>query len=319
MPGAERRRLRACVAGFVVAVVAPGCRGTAPREASVSVVASDAPSEAGEARDAALDARAWRCAETDPGLTLPLLELDGWEIRGREVTRTAADHAVTVGFVADAELGSATTLSALRRAAAAMRAQGAQLVVSLGALGADATTLDAALDALTADAPYLLLALAGDLEPATLHREAVARWQKAGRRIADGTLLRWVNLGAATIAALPGARAADQLAAGVQGCGFDDAMVEATLAAPRHGGGPLPEGDWGLAQALARHQVALAIVGEPTNMSAGTKGDSASHHDGTMVVSVNPPRSSTPSAVLLHLTDSAWRWQRLDLSMQPAP
>lgn len=219
-------------------------------------------------------------------------------------------------------------------------------MISLGGMGGDAEAIAAGLRALATgggvSGRLVVIAVPGDLEPLTAHRQAVERLQKEALPVVDGSVVRWLKLTTATIATLPGARHQEQLVAGSGGCAFDDAAVDATLgrlaeavgvrvlaswAAPRAGAVTSATGDLALRQALDRAKIDLAITGEPT--SGGLAVERAGRPGGPTDIahtgfSDGEPR--TPSggkrrsatALLVKLGRGEWQIQRVELAATTA-
>lgn len=276
-------------------------------------------------------------SETAPA---PVAEPERWRAGPGTLTLAAVPTELSLGFIADAGGAGQPTLAGLRRAAALLAASKVTAVLSLGGLAADEAGIEAALRVLVSD-HYLLVASPGDLEPVPAHRAAVARLARAGARIVDGSRTRWLELGIATVATLPGARHLGQLSAGPDGCGFDDGALEQTAtrlgkapglrvlaawAAPRPDGATAARGDLRMRQILEQHHVELAVVGEPTGWPQNISGSGSAKaplHVAFTGFSDGEPRMPadgalpSPSALLLQVTPPGWSWRRLDLSMQP--
>lgn len=284
-------------------------------------------------REAALATAPWPCIAPAAGEpTAP----KGWVARPGTLALASSPSAVSLGFVADGGSGSAATLEALRRAAAAFAEQEVVAVVSLGGHAREGAELSGMLEALSHER-YLLVASPGDLESARGHREAVRAVAGRGRRIADALEVRLLELGPATVALAPGGRGMSQSPAGAEGCELADSAAEelasqlerapgrriwASWAAPR---GPNPtaaRGDARLGQTLQAHHVELAIVGEPT-IPAGETGQgragaalevvAAGFADAEPRLPVNG-RAPRPSALVLSVEGPRWSWRRIDLS-----
>ncbi|MEO8703179.1 MAG: hypothetical protein ABI867_24245 [Kofleriaceae bacterium] len=185
----------------------------------------------GAALRAADQARApWRCMAADgPGAPEETLKLGArtWKLAGHTLTLPGTG-ALTIGVLADAGGSAATTLAALGR----LRAQLAEadLVISLGGMGATQAELEATLGALAETAPWPLVAIPGDLEAVPLQIKAIAALRARGRVVIDGRLLRRIDLPGVTIAIAPGANAVERLVAGPEGCGYRATEVRAALA-----------------------------------------------------------------------------------------
>ena len=328
---------------LATATAAAGCKGK-KEEAESELGAAVAAALAGAMATAAKAVEPWPCAALEEAPTPPVaLRLEGWKLDGLALVPTGnagAAAAQAVGFVGDAGGGEASTVVQLRRAAAAFAKGKVGLVVSLGGMGGEAEAIAAGLRALAADG-LVVVALPGDLEPLGEHRKAVARLQQEDLAVVDGSVVRWLKLGTATIATLPGARHAGQLVAGTEGCAFDDAAVEATLsrladgggikvlaswAAPRAGASSSANGDLALRLALERGHIDLAVAGEPARGEGPA--DRSGRAGGAMRVvttgfSDGEPRmpesgkQRQATALVVKLGRAEWQIERIDLSMQP--
>jgi hypothetical protein len=284
----------------------------------------------------------WPCAALDEAAVPPAaLKLEGWRLEGLALVPEEEAAVRTVGFVADAADGAPETVARLRSAATAMAEGGAGLVISLGGMGEDEESIASSLRALTAGGAakaLVVLAMPGDLEPLAAHRKAVLRLQREALPVLDGSVVRWVKLGSATIATLPGARHQEQLVAGNQGCAFDDASVEATLgrlaegvgirvlaawAAPRGDEPTEAAGDLRLREALDRAHVDLVVSGEPAGGGAlveraGRPGGPVDlAHTGFSDAEPRMPvggQRSRATALLVKLARNEWQLQRVELT-----
>lgn len=237
---------------------------------------------------------------------------------------------ITIGVVADAGGAAPRTLEAL----AALRGKlaAADLVVTLGGMGASQAELEATLGALAEGAPWPVVALPGDLEPAAAQAAAVARLRAKGGAVIDGRRARRIELPGATIATIPGAGAAARLVAGVEGCGYraadaaaafaeltkrDGLRIVASAEAPRIIVGGEPAGELALTAGPDR-PIDLALHG-PTAETAEATPARSGKRDGA-AVPLNPGTSDAttrlpgpqwaPSAGLLSLSaGGTWRWK----------
>jgi hypothetical protein len=337
--------------GAVIALLAMAmaCRGD-------NVASTDLGRSAATALQRGISAAAavtlpWPCAEPASFAETRAFQLEGWQINGPVLQPATARTAFIVGFIADAGGATPATEAQLRRAARAFADEQVDVVVSLGGMASDAAQIESVLRVLATGVPYPVVAIPGDLEAIGAHRAAIDVLRRQGLRVIDGSLVRWVHLGIATLATLPGARHQGQLAAGPEGCGFDDNAIEATAqqlgradglkilaswAAPRSGGSFDENaevktgvvGDWALRQAMDRHHVDLMVAGEPVKVAAEALGNGSSKERSRLLFTgfsdAEPRmpvrgRPARPSVLVLHLTRSTWRWQRMDLSMQPSP
>jgi len=238
----------------------------------------------------------WRCAAPDgPSVAEETLTTGGhtWQLGGH-VMRLDGEGQVAVGVIADAAGSAPATLAALGRLRAGL--QHVDLVISLGGMGTTRAELEAVFAALTDRAPWPLVAIPGDLESAAAQVEAIAAARQRGAAVIDGRLVQRIELPAATIALLPGAKAPSRLAAGGDGCRYragDVASVFAGLTA-REG-----------LRIVAAAEAPRAADGEPTGerdmtVGAGQQIDIALH--GPTGVAATPARNGSRDGAAVSLT-----------------
>lgn len=334
----SRRRSMMQAAAGALALWLLACNGDRAREQQQAAGAALGTALLRGLQAATARAEPWPCAaDAEPLPAAPA----GWQIRGDAWVSAPAHQEAAVVVVGDAGGASEPSLAHLREVAKLAVEHGAEVVVSLGGLATSEDELVAALRALSAP-QYLLWAAPGDLEALPAHRAAVERLARDGVRVADASRVRALELGAATLAALPGARQREQLGAGIEGCAFGDGDAEALVrrlaagsgarvlvswTAPRPAAPSQALGDLYLRQLLEQHEVALAVAGEPTSERAqpdgsGHAGDplrvlDAGFVDGEPRLPADGARPQA-SALLLQLAQARWRWQHLPLSMQPS-
>lgn len=327
--------MRRAVGIAIVLASSAGCKGKKePHNALGEAAAAALLAGVGET-SAVLEP--WPCAalEDAPSAPPPGLRLSGWQLDGLALLPTES-VSPAIGFVGDAAGDSPATISRLRRAAEEFSASKVALVISLGGMGETDSAIGAGLREL-GKAGVPVVAIPGDLEPLPAHRRAVERLQQEQLPVVDGSVVRWVKLGTSTIATLPGARHQAQLAAGVEGCAFDDAAVEATLSrfgkddgvavlatwtAPREGSATAARGDGPLRQALEKANVALAVAGQegrgPSDQSRAGRAQSELRvvHSGFADGEPRAPLGGTrrsAGALVLTLRKSEWQVRRVDL------
>jgi hypothetical protein len=274
----------------------------------------------------------WRCAAPDgPGLAEETLEVGKrkWKLGGGAMRLADAGGPVRIGVVADAGGAAPRTLAAL----GALRGKlaGADLVLALGGMGGSEAELEATLGVLADRAGWPIVALEGDLEPAGDQAAAIARLRERGSAVIDGRLARWIELPGVSIATIPGAGAAARLVAGPEGCGYRPSDVTAALdelskrevlrilasaEAPRIEVGGEPSGELALTTGEAR-AIDLALHG-PTAEEATP--ERAGRRDGSGIALTPGSSDATtrlpgprraPSAGLLTVDGSSWRWRPL--------
>lgn len=269
----------------------------------------------------------WRCASSDgPTLAAGTLAIGGrtWKLAGHTMSLDATGS-IAIGIVSDAGGAAAPTIAALGRLHGKLAE--ADLVIALGGMGATQAELEATLGTLSEAARGPVIAVAGDLEPAPALAKAVAALRQRNHIVIDGRLAREIELPGASIATLPGAGAAVRLAAGADGCGYSSANLAAVL-----GNLTARPGIRILASAEAPRVV---VDGEPTGELSITPGidivlhgpvspDASRARAGTRdggAVPLTPGTGDattrlpgpkhTPSAGLLTISGSSWKWRPL--------
>jgi hypothetical protein len=334
------RGVQGAVAG-AIALSLLGCKGK-PDATSSELGEAAAVAMLRGVAEAAKVLEPWPCAALEEAPAPPVaLRMEGWRMDGLALVPVgAASASAVVGFVGDAGGGAAATVVQLRRAAELFAARKVAVIVALGGMGQAEEEIAAGLRAL-ATGGNVVVAMPGDLESLAEHKRAVARLQQEELAVVDGSVVRWLKLGPATIATLPGARHRAQLVAGNEGCAFDEAAVEATLgrlaeaegvkilaswAAPRSGAASASSGDLALRTALDRAKVDLAIAGEPTLRGGAT--DRAGRAGGGLQVaragfSDGEPRlpgggkPPAASALLVKIGRAEWQLERVELATAP--
>jgi hypothetical protein len=317
----------AAVVGAVV--IAAACGGSSPQPPGVQLAAAiKAAIEAAQTQRTP-----WRCAAPDgPKLAEETLAVGKreWKLAGDAMRLAGADGAagrIAIGVIADAGGAAPRTLAAL----GALRGKlaGADLVLALGGMGASQAELEATLGALADRAAWPVVALAGDLEPASEQAAAIARLRGRGSVVVDGRLAHRIELPGATIATIPGAGAAARLVAGAEGCSYRTSDVTAALGeltqreglrilasaeAPRITVGGEPAGELALT-AGPGGAIDLALHG-PTAEAATP--ERAGRRDGAATALTPgssdattrlPGSARAPSAGLLVIDGGAWRWK----------
>jgi len=208
--------------GRVVALcLAFACGGSPP--------ATQVGTRVGPALTAALgafdEARAPIQCATGGKLTEETLKLGRtWKLAGTVVTADGTGP-VTIGVIADAGGAAAPTLAALGRL---QRQLGdADVILALGGMGGTQQELEATLGTLAEKG--LVIAIAGDLEPAPALTQAIAKLRARNKAVLDGRHARTLELPGATIGTLPGSRSPTRLVAGPDGCGYTAANVSSLL------------------------------------------------------------------------------------------
>ncbi|MCW5808243.1 MAG: hypothetical protein KIT31_38195 [Deltaproteobacteria bacterium] len=210
-------------------------RGAALVMVLVACGGSSAPSGSAGARvgpalaaaiEAAAQAKApWRCAAADgPEAKAETLQVGNraWTI-GAHAMALDGSGDIAIGVIADAG-GNASALRKLRDGIGAV-----DLVIALGGMGATQAEVEATLAALAPE-KAAVLAVPGDLEPAPAHGAAVAALRAKKLPVVDARLVHRVTVPGADVAVLPGAGAELRLAAGADGCGYQEHDVAAAFA-----------------------------------------------------------------------------------------
>jgi hypothetical protein len=193
-------------------------------------------------------------------------------------------------------------------------------------MGATQADLEATLGTLAEHAPWPVVALPGDLEPVSAQIAALTNLRKRGLSVLDGRLVRWVDLGTATLATLPGVGARDRLVAADDGCQWraEDVAklgeqltatpgirIVASSEAPRASVDGEAAGELGLVPAQPV-EVALHAPVEPTPSAAKTgsrDGARIALSPGTADAMRRLPEAHTPSAGVLVIRDGTWTWR----------
>jgi hypothetical protein len=274
----------------------------------------------------------WRCAATDTPELGDQALAPGWRLRGHALVREGAQPAqpTTIAVVADAGGASPRTIASLGQLRARLDAAGPDLVVTLGGMGQSRDEIEATLGTLTGPAGWPVVALPGDLEAIPAHVAAIAALREAGRPVADGRLVRWIELGGATIGTVPGAGAVERLVAGPEGCAWTaeevaglygelstrpGLRIAAMAEAPRQLRDGEPAGELALVASEAQ-PIDLVLHGPlvpgPSAATRGSRGGArVALTPGTADATMRLPAPHTPSAGLLTLRSGRWSWQPL--------
>lgn len=274
----------------------------------------------------------WRCAAPD----VPTLAEEEfttgkttWKLAGHALARAGAGNEVTIGVVADAAGSATRTIAALGRTRAAFDAAKADIVITLGGMGATDPELQATLGTLSDHAPWPVVALPGDLERMDAHLSAIAALRQRGDRVLDGRSLRWLDLGPATIGTLPGAGARERTAAGREGCtwsaedvaklateltGKPGVRILASSEAPRTQVDGEAAGELGLVTSKALFPVEVALHGPlepaPTPAKNGTRdGSVVPLSPGTADATPRLPEAHRSAAGILVVRGGSWSWK----------
>ena len=270
----------------------------------------------------------WRCASPDgPKLADETIKVGAheWKLAGSTATREGKGP-ITIGVIADAGGSAPTTLAALGR----LRAQLAEvdLVIALGGMGTTKVEIEATLSAIAANAPWPVIAIAGDLESVTAQTAAIAALRARNQVVFDGRLARNLELPGVSITTIPGASSAGRLVAGADGCGYhgDDVTaalggltarpgirILATAEAPRIAVAGEPAGELAITPGtFAEVDVVLhgPVVETPTPARNGTRdGAAMALTPGTSDATTRLPGRHTPSAGVLSVSATTWRWK----------
>jgi hypothetical protein len=293
------------------------------------------------AMTAADHARApWRCAALDtPALDAETIQLGTakWMVGGHTFERAPRDSTATIAVIADAGGAAPTTIAALGRLRERLDAAAPQLVLALGGMGTTQVELEATLGAIAEHAPWPVIALPGDLEDVGAQTAAIAALRARGATVLDGRLVRWIEIGGATIGTVPGGGDAGRLVAGDDGCGYTPGQVTAVLAeltarpglrilataeAPRDPSAPAAVATGELALSAPAAQPIDVVLHGPSDDAASpartggrdgaqialTPGSSdATTRLGERLTATHAP----PSVGVLTIRDATWRWKPL--------
>lgn len=284
------------------------------------------------AMTAADQARApWRCAAADgPTLTTETLETDkrgkasAWKLDGRVMSR-GGDGDIVIGAIADAGGAAPSTIAAMGRLREKLGK--ADVVLALGGMGTTKAELEATLGAIADKAPIVVLP--GDLENAGALAQAVSALRAKGKVVVDGRLVRWIEIGGASIGVVPGASARGRLVADAEGCAYAGADVAAlvgeltakkgvrvlaTTEAPREVRAGEPTGEMAVT-AGAGQEIDVALHGP---MAEGVSRARAGARDGNAIALTPgtldatprlPDPGRAPTAGLLVIRGAAWTWK----------
>ena len=323
------------VTRLALLAVAAGCGSAAtPTSAPASgpAAARVGPGLVAGLAAAAAERAPWRCASLDaPALVAETLTVGGhtWTVAGHALTRDgAAPETLSIGVIGDAGGAAPATLAALGRLRSKLDNAKVDVVIVLGGMGSTRADIEATLGALATKAPWPAVALPGDLEPAGEQTAAITALRSHGAPVLDGRLARYVELGAASIATLPGASAGERLAAGANGCAYDAADVAAltdalsarpglrvlaTTEAPRALVAGEPTGELVLAPHAPVDVLLHGAADAPSPAATGSR-------DGAGRALAPGPADATgrlpgpahpPAAGVLAIHGSAWSWRVL--------
>lgn len=273
----------------------------------------------------------WRCATLDTPMVRDEQLTTGdrkWQLGGHVLRRIDGDATLAIGVVADAGGDGPRTVAALARLRAELEHSSPDLVLALGGMGETQADLEATLGTLAERAPWPVVALPGDLEPASAHAAAIATLRTRGAQVFDGRLIRWIELSGATIATIPGAGARERLLAGDEGCLWRPEDVAALYSAvttkpgirivasseaPRSRVAGEPAGELGLVPA---QPIEVALHGPVTPApssakSGGRDGAQVALSPGTADATRRLPDPHTPSAGILVVRAGTWTWRPL--------
>jgi hypothetical protein len=278
------------------------------------------------------NAAPWRCAATDvPTLADEEFAIgeQTWKLTGHRLARTGTSTNVTIGVVADAAGAAPRTIAALGRTRAAFEAAKADVVITLGGMGATRDELQATLGTLSDHAAWPVIALPGDLEPMDAHLAAIAALRTRGDRVLDGRSIRWLDVGPAVLGTVPGAGAVERSAAGAEGCTWapEDVAKVATELTTKSGvrilasaEGPREmldgeaAGELGLVASKALFPVEIALHGPlapaPTAARTGGRdGAGVGLSPGTADATPRLPGAHRSSAGILVVRGGSWSWR----------
>jgi hypothetical protein len=276
--------------------------------------------------DAADRARApWRCGlPTGPGLaseTITTKDGAAFQLAGHVISVEKAS--LDIGVIADAGGAAPPTLAALGQLRGKL--EGVDLVLTLGGMGTTQADLEATLGTLADGAPYLLVALPGELEGAGAQSAAVVALRTKGASIVDGRLARRIELPKASIALVTGAAYPQRLVAGTDGCVYSSLTVATTInelvareglrilaatAAPRHLVNREATGELALG---GTYDIAVhpPIGPRPSAATTGAR-DSKSIALSPGIADATtrlPDGRGVPSAGILTITGTTWKWR----------
>jgi hypothetical protein len=330
MEASRRRSLLAaggCTrASLVVLVLASAACGHRKHGPSVG-------QRAGQALAAGIDAaersRApWRCAAADtPAFTEEKVTVEGrvWQLTEHSLRGSFEDDELVIAVLGDAGGAATRTIAALGKLHDKLAAAHVDIAVVLGGMGATQAELEGTLGTLADRAAFATVVLAGDLEPETAQRAAIATLRKRGELVVDARQARFVELPGVTIGTLPGAGSPARLVAGSDGCGWrardvsdlyaalatrESLRIAALAEAPRRAG---PAGELGLAPADTEAvDVILHGAAAASPAREGSRdGTRVTLAPGSLDATTRLDTAGPPGAGLLVVRGKKWSWRPL--------
>jgi hypothetical protein len=237
--------------------------------------------------------------------------------------------------VADARGSDAETLGAVTKLREKFIKEKVNLVVSLGGIGEDKESIQAVLAELTRDAPYLLVAMPGDRESVTGHRQAIAELVASGARVLDGANYRLIRMGNLLLATMPGIAMTANLVAGDEGCEHTaedvsrlqeqlanpkKTVVLASYAPPRaqgpqasdRGAGAIHTGETILSPLLRNEAVSVLVHGMVQEETPAPRGRIRPGQEVTSLAAGSlDPLEGQSAALLLSISGKKLSWRRI--------
>lgn len=270
--------------------------------------------------------------------------------RNGHTATIAADPEITLGVIADTRGATDRTLAQLGEIRAAFSDAGVDLVISLGGIADTEAELRSIYAALAGDAPWPVLAIPGNREPVLAHRRTIVDLNESNRGVVlDGSDVRLLRIGPATIATFPGVSESAQLVSGDRGCvhSSDDAEAIAQLlrtqdtikiwagyAPPRQLGatgsdvarGGIHVGERILTGPIQRSEAALVLHGLVDEAALRAQSGDVSTKETAFVAAGSAAaspiigahtRALRGSAVIITIDKSRIRWRRLAIDLAP--
>ncbi len=276
----------------------------------------------------------FRCARFPLKPTSPNVSGVQWQQAHDVLTIKMQGKTGRVATIADARIHATSDIAPLERLRARLEEEKVDVLVSLGGMGQESEDLRRVLAALTTNATYLVLALPGDRESVSAHREVVAELASNGARIIDGSRYRLAALGQLHMATMPGISREASLIADTNGCLHTKEDVIALQERLRAWGKPallfsyapwrqetLLATDFGVGGVHIGEQM-LSPLQSSENITALVHGmqihhgkPSGSMHLGGPVMSLTAgsvdPQDTSPSALLFTVVGAKLAWKRL--------
>ena len=277
----------------------------------------------------------FRCARVQVNLATPRVNGMSTSMTGATVQfeELAKKKSLRFGAISDARGSEEETLAAVSTLRESFVTEKVDLVLSLGGHGSSLASIQAVLSALTLDAPYLTIAIPGDRESVSAHREAVRELAKSGAKIIDGARYRVLSFGKVVVATMPGISKQANLIEGDNGClhtvadvnqllrylPADTSLLLASYAPPRQegpegsdiGAGGIHTGEAALAGLLQNKALSLVVHGMVDNATPSSGKLKLGQGMRSVATGSADPLEGRTSALVISITGKKLAWKRL--------